>query len=51
MKEILIEGPYFEDFTVGEFLEEAPSITLTEGMRICIKCSLVTVQGYHWIII
>jgi len=31
MKEILIDGPYFEDFTVGEFLEEAPSITLTDG--------------------
>lgn len=31
MKEVLVEGPYFEDFTVGEFLEEAPSITLTTG--------------------
>jgi len=31
MQDILVEGPYFEDFKVGEFLEEAPSITLTDG--------------------
>jgi len=31
MEEVLIEGPYFEDFKVGEFLEEPPSITLTDG--------------------
>ena len=31
MKEILIDGPYFEDFTIGEFLEEPPSITITDG--------------------
>ncbi len=31
MKEVLVEGPYFEDFTVGEFLPEPPSITVTEG--------------------
>ncbi|PCH83885.1 MAG: acyl dehydratase [Piscirickettsiaceae bacterium] len=31
MKEIVIEGPYFEDFIVGQFLEQAPAVTLTEG--------------------
>lgn len=31
MKPILIEGPYFEDFKINEFLEPAPSVTLTEG--------------------
>ncbi|MBQ0724987.1 MAG: acyl dehydratase [Cycloclasticus sp.] len=31
MKEVLIEGPYFEDFKVGEFLEPAPSVTVTDG--------------------
>ncbi len=31
MKNIFVEGPYFEDFKIGEFLEPAPSITITEG--------------------
>lgn len=28
---IEIGGPYFEDFQVGKFLEEAPSMTITQG--------------------
>lgn len=31
MREIVVEGPYFEDFNVGQFLEQAPAVTLTEG--------------------
>jgi 2-methylfumaryl-CoA hydratase len=31
MKEIIIDGPYFEDFHVGQILEQAPAVTLTEG--------------------
>ncbi|ORU89990.1 MAG: acyl dehydratase [Cycloclasticus sp. symbiont of Poecilosclerida sp. M] len=31
MKELIIEGPYFEDFSVSDFLPPAPSVTLTEG--------------------
>ncbi len=31
MKDVLIEGPYFEDFKKGEFLEQAPSVTITDG--------------------
>lgn len=31
MSEVIIEGPYFEDFSIGEFLPAAPSVTLTEG--------------------
>lgn len=29
--EILIEGPYFEDFTVGDDFSDVPAITITEG--------------------
>lgn len=28
---ILVDGPYFEDFKIGDTLESPPSITLTEG--------------------
>jgi hypothetical protein len=35
MKEIVIDGPYFEDFHVGQFLEQAPAVTLTEGPCNC----------------
>ncbi len=31
MNVILVEGPYFEDFDIGEVLESPPSITLTDG--------------------
>lgn len=31
MREVLVEGPYFEDFSIGEFLEPAPSVTITDG--------------------
>lgn len=31
MKKILVEGPYFEDFKVGDFMPQAPSLTVTEG--------------------
>ena len=31
MKEVLIEGPYFEDFKKGEFLEQAPSVTINNS--------------------
>lgn len=31
MRTVLVEGPYFEDFKIGEFLEPAPSVTMTEG--------------------
>ncbi|PHS73434.1 MAG: acyl dehydratase [Cycloclasticus sp.] len=31
MSQIIIEGPFFEDFKRGDIIESAPSITLTEG--------------------
>ena len=31
MSKIQISGPYFEDFKVGEYLEDPPSVTVTEG--------------------
>jgi len=31
MKTVLVEGPYFEDLKLDEFLEPAPSATITDG--------------------
>jgi len=31
MPKIIVEGPFFEDFIKGEYIEQAPSVTLTEG--------------------
>lgn len=34
MPKIIVEGPFFEDFTKGEYIEQAPSVTLTEGYSV-----------------
>ena len=32
-KRVDVDGPYFEDFTVGQVFDDAPSVTITSGIR------------------